>query len=398
MLCAALLFFGLFPAAASKTPVKDFAEEVRITFDARKKHSGNVETLLDCSGFLTKTENGPTANSSTYTDWMALAMGRFSVVNSDGKPLFLYKDAQTAYLAGMDTYITQTYAENGGMLSKSKVTEAQRCALTVAALGGNPCSIGSFQEKPVNLIADGSYNCPLNITRQGMMGIVFALISKNACNVQTPQTVRYTDEFFYTYLFERELPDGGWALTGTVPDPDVTAMTLCALALNRNNPAVFAVKREADGAQVSTTIGAAVERALNVLSRIQCSNGGFASAGNETCESSAQVLTALCMCGVDAETDARFLKDGNSVLDALYAFRLPDGSFAHVKAGAGKHLDYNTMATDQSAYALVALWRFKNDLRGLYDMRPDLSQPLAVLVKAIVHYFLKSLQALSTGT
>ena len=388
ILCAALLFFTICPAFAANTTTDALAQEIAAVFDARKQHSGNVTTLLDSKDFLSKSADGAVAQSSTFTDWIALAMGRFSVLNSAGKPAFLYADAQAAYRDGLARYVTQQYAENGGMLSKSKVTEAQRLTLTAAALGADVTRFGTYGGKAVDLIADSSYNCPLDITRQGMMGVIFALIAKNACDAKTPQTVKYSDEFLYTYLLERELPKGGWTLMGTIPDPDVTAMALCALALHRKDATVYTVKREADAAPVQTTLGAAVERGLGVLSRMQRPDGSFSSGGTVNCESAAQVLTALCMCGIDPETDTRFLKNGSSVLDALRTFRLSDGGFAHTLTN-GKAKAYNVMATDQAAYALVALWRLKSGLRGLYDMRPDLQQPLTVLLKYLLHVLVR---------
>lgn len=388
ILCAALLFFTLCPAFAANSSADALAQEITAVFDARKKYSGNGKTLLGVSDFLQQSADGSIAQSSTFTDWIALAMGRFSVVNSAGTPAFLYADAQAAYRDGLARYVTQQYEKNGGLLSKSKVTEAQRLVLTAAALGGNPARFGTYGGKTVNLIADSSYNCSLDITRQGMMGVIFALIAKNACDAKTPQTVKYSDEFLYTYLLKRELPNGGWTLMGSIPDVDVTAMALCALALHKEDAAVYTVTREADAAPVTTTLGAAVERGLGVLSRMQHPDGSFSSGNTVNCESAAQVLTALCMCGIDPETDARFQKNGSSVLDALRAFRLSGGGFAHTLTN-GRAKDYNVMATDQAAYALVALWRLKSGLRGLYDMRPDLQQPLAVLLRQLLRVLVR---------
>ena len=56
----------------------------------------------------------------------------------------------------------------------------------------------------------------------------------------------------------------------------------------------------------------------------------------------------------------------------------------------GKAKAYNVMATDQAAYALVALWRLKSGLRGLYDMRPDLQQPLTVLLRQLLRVLVRA--------
>ncbi len=62
---------------------------------------------------------------------------------------------------------------------------------------------------------------------------------------------------------------------------------------------------------------AAVDRALEMLSGMQDSQGGFASKGIANSESCAQVVVALTSLGLDPDTDPRFVKNGNSVLDAL---------------------------------------------------------------------------------
>ena len=53
---------------------------------------------------------------------------------------------------------------------------------------------------------------------------------------------------------------------------------------------------------------------------IRESDGGFCSSmdtGTESSESCAQVLTALCSLGIDPQSDSRFIKNGNTVLDNL---------------------------------------------------------------------------------
>ena len=389
-LCAALLFFCLFPAAAAGKPdTRALEREITAIFDARRAQSGCKGTLLDSDGFLRKSKTGTAADSSPYTDWIAFAMGRFSVVNTKGVPLFFYDDAQAAYLAGLNVYVTEAYAQNGGVLSKTKVTEGQRCVLTAAALGGDPRRLGTEGGRPIDLLADCTFDSTLNVTRQGLPGVIFALIAEHACGAKTPANAKYPDAALYTFLLERELPSGGWTLFGESADPDLTAMALCALEPKAGDKTAFSVTRSADGKTLSTTLGAAVDRGLKALSKLQQSDGGFTMAGVPTCESCAQVLTALSVCGVDAETDKRFLKHGNSVLDALRSYRLNDGGFAHSKTENGG--DFDLMATDQAACALVAHWRFVGGLRGLYDVRPDLSAPLLSSFQTVLRALKKAL-------
>jgi acetyltransferase-like isoleucine patch superfamily enzyme len=61
--------------------------------------------------------------------------------------------------------------------------------------------------------------------------------------------------------------------------------------------------------------GEAVERALEFLSFRQQDDGGYASFGTKNPESAAQVLVALSSLGIDCTEDARFIKNGCTILD-----------------------------------------------------------------------------------
>ena len=99
-----------------------------------------------------------------------------------------------------------------------------------------------------------------------------------------------------------------------------------------------------------------------MLSASQQENGGFASWGSVNVESCAQVLTALSSLDINADTDERFIKNGNTLVDAIMEFSVENG-FAHVKDSG-----YNQMATEQAYYALVSYNRVKNGKTSLYDM------------------------------
>ena len=153
-------------------------------------------------------------------------------------------------------------------------------------------------------------------------------------------------------LVDRQNEDGGWSVSGTRSDADVTAMTLQALAVHKE------------------LCGDAVERALACLSEMQREDGGYVSYGVSNAESCCQVIIALTALGIDPETDARFAKNGYSVMDALQRFRLADGSYAH--AEGGKRNDH---ACKQALLAFVALERFAQGKRGLYVFDRDADAP-----------------------
>lgn len=157
-------------------------------------------------------------------------------------------------------------------------------------------------------------------------------------------------------------------------------MTLQALAPYQNSTHVFTVTDKATGTTVERTVSEAIEPALGALSACQMENGGFGDDG-ESSESAAQVIIALCALGIDPATDARFVKRGGSVLDALLRFAKPDGGFAHtLEKGADGS---NAMAGEQALGALTAYMRFKDGLHSLYDLRGEADAETAEAVRAL---------------
>lgn len=176
---------------------------------------------------------------------------------------------------------------------------------------------------------------------QGLMSLVFGLhLLNNGC-----QSKLYTAKGLIDTILGKQLTDGGWAVIGSNGDPDVTAMTLQALAPHYRS---------------SAAVKAAVNRALERLSQLQQDDGGFITMGVENCESAAQVLTALSDLGIDQSKDSRFIKNGNTVMDAMLRYRNTDGSFSHTGGS------FNETATMEAFYALTAYIRHCQGKAPLY--------------------------------
>ena len=276
--------------------------------------------IADGAALLTE-ENLPAGSS--VSDWTALAMARAGIA-----------DDYAGYLARLQAYVERQYAENGG-LHEVKATEYHRIALTAAALGGDPTAFGTKPDgTAIDLVADGTYNWQgeNGLGAQGLNGWIFALLTVDAVGAEVPADARYSREDMLDAIVSAQLPEGGFSLGGGEMDVDITAMALQALApYQEQYPEVM-------------------DAALNALSAAQAANGGFESWGAQSSESCAQVLLALCGLDVDPETDERFQKDEGSVIDALLAFRLADGSFAHQLGG-----QTDAMAGEQAMQALAAM-------------------------------------------
>ena len=197
------------------------------------------------------------------------------------------------------------------------------------------------------LIACGSSDsyiqrvCDSDIGGLGLMSLVFGLhLLNNGCTSSL-----YTVDSLIDAILGYQLADGGWAVIGSSGDADVTAMVIQSIAPYYGSDA---------------DVTAAVDSALELLSRRQLNSGGYISMGNENCESAAQVLMALSELGIDQGTDARFIKDGHTVLDAMLAYRNADGSFAHTGSG------FNENATIQAFYSLRAYLRMRRGQSAFY--------------------------------
>lgn len=221
-------------------------------------------------------------------------------------------DLSAAYTALLD------YLDNHTVRAAST---RQKLALTLLALGSDHAFIQST-------LAD-------SIGKQGLMSWVWGLhLLNNGC--ESPE---YTSDGCIKTLLELQKTDGGWAVTGTRADADATAMVLQALAPHRDR----------------ADVAAAIDQGLACLSALQNDRGGFSSFGVENAESAAQVIIALCALGIDPAADARFIKSGLTVLDALDAYYLPDElSFSHELGG-----EASESAKTQAFLAMAAYQRFQ---------------------------------------
>ncbi|WP_313637038.1 S-layer homology domain-containing protein, partial [Paenibacillus sp.] len=243
-----------------------------------------------------------------------------------------------------------------GKLDATKSTEHSRAILGLTSIGKDITNVAGYDL--MNALADYQY-----VLKQGNNGPIFALIALDSHNYDIPvlfpnpdkDGVIYqsTRENLVQYILDKEVKKGtddagGWALGVTKADVDMTAMAMQALA------PYYAT---------NTSVKAAVDRAIKWLSSTQNDQGGYTSWGSTSSESISQVIVALTGVGVDPHIDPRFVKKGNSLIDALLTFAGPDGGFKHILTGK-----VDGIATDQGTYALIAYDRLINHKNRLFDM------------------------------
>ena len=236
------------------------------------------------------------------------------------------------------------YVEEKGSakLHNTKSTDNSRVILALTAIGKDVTNIASFNL--LEPLADMDY-----VKKQGINGPIFALIALDSGDYEIPQTDatnKTTREKLVQTILDAQVANGGWTFFGSAADPDMTGMAIQALAPYYST---------------NSEVKEAVDKALTVMSNAQKDDGGFASWGSVNSESCAQILVALTSLGIDPTKDERFIKNGNTLIDAIMGFSAENG-FGHTDT------TYNQMATEQSFYAFVSFDRLANGKTSLYDM------------------------------
>lgn len=304
--------------AAYAEILKALREDETQTGDAtgwRKTHSDTLDTIK-------------TDELTFGSEWLVIALARSG------------RDVPDSYYDS----VVKAVQSAKGQLSDKKSTEYARTILALTAIGKDPADVGGY-----DLLA-GLADMD-DVTYQGINGAIFALLALDSGKYDVPAAAeggtQTTRDGLVAYILAQQLSDGGWVLSGTSADPDVTAMALQALAPYRTG---------------DETVDAAVDKGVQLLSDMQLSDGGYSSWGTLNSESCAQVLIALATLGIDPVSDSRFVKNGLTVLDALLAYAV-SGGFRHTVDG-----EADAIATEQALCALTAYARLLDGKTALYDM------------------------------
>lgn len=297
LLCAVLAFtFSLTPAKAAIT----------------------VKT----AEYLTNTVKNPTV-ASIGGEWTIIGLKRSNL------------NIPESYFDIYYTNVKSFVKEKKGVLHQRKNTEYSRVVIALTAIEKNPEDVEGYNL--VKPLLDYS-----KTTSQGINGALWALIALDCGNYGNAEVRnKYVD-----YILCREIKNGGWALDAysNKAEADTTAMVLTALSR-------YTYRQD---------VKRAVDSGITVLSWLQNSNGSYSSNGEETSESTAQVLVAISSLGIPY-SDPRFVKNGNDLISALSRYQKKDGSFSHIS-------NSDLMATEQCFYALVASDRFSQNKTALFDM------------------------------
>ena len=290
------------------------------------------QALTGTAQYVYETVQAPQVGS-IGGDWAVLGLARSGYT----VPAQYYRD----YSAAVEAYVKAC----NGVLHEKKYTEYSRVILALSSIGKDARDVAGYDLTK----ALGDYD---QTVWQGVNGPIWALLALDCRNYPMPQNpqakTQATRQMYVDYILSCQLPGGGWNLTKTgTADPDLTAMALQALARYQDQ----------------TKVKQAVSQGLTCLSRLQNPDGTFSSEGVANGESCAQVMIALGELGISLE-DARFVKNGRTLLDGLLTFYRPGQGFVHAAAGGGA----NQMACEQALMALAGLQRAQSGQNSLYQM------------------------------
>ena len=292
-----------------------------------------ADTIDQTGEFLHSSVADPTFGS-VGGEWLIMGLARSGLEISD--------EYYEIYFQNLCAYT----AQQGGVLHAKKYTEYSRVILAVTAIGRDPADVGGFNM--LQPLADFEQT-----VFQGINGPIFALLALDSGNYEIPEntvgSTQATRDLYVDYIINAQLENGGWSLMGGEAEIDVTAMALQALAKYQDRK----------------DVAEAVEKGLAVLSERQNDQGGYQynAAESVSSESVSQVIVALAELGI-ALDDSRFVKNGNTLLDALMQFQQEDGGFSHLMDG-----ETDLLATEQAFYALVAANRVAQGESSLYRMK-----------------------------
>ncbi|NCC67915.1 MAG: DUF4430 domain-containing protein, partial [Clostridia bacterium] len=249
-------------------------------------------------------------------------------------------DVPQTWLDNYYTTVEEYVTDRNGVLSSTKYTEYSRVILALTIIGKAADNVGTYDL--TTYLADFE-----NVVRQGLNGSIWALLALDSGNYDIPENsevnVQATREMYIDEVLSNQLTSGGFSLTGQAPaDVDITAMALCALSQYQSR----------------SDVSSAVEKAIAYLSEKQGESGDYSSC----CESTAQVIIALCSLGISAD-DSRFVKNGCTLTDGLTCYYAGNGQFRHISDG-----NVNQMATEQALLALAALKRAENGESSIYNI------------------------------
>ncbi len=235
--------------------------------------------------------------------------------------------------------IEKSVGANSGIFTK--VTDLEKSVIGLIIADKDPSNFNG-----INLI-EKIYNHD-NLTGQGLNGVIYGLLVIDSKDFNVPNTAIWTREKMIHHILDSQLSNGGWSLDNSTADVDITSMALTSLAKYQDQP------------KVKT----AIDKAMTWLKSMQQPSGGFLSIkGQENSQSTAQVIIAIAILGINPDGE-EFNKENANVHNALLSFQNNnDGGFSNLKDG-----DSELVSSGQGLLGLISYERFAEGKGSVYDL------------------------------
>ena len=250
------------------------------------------------------------------SEWVILDMAAYKALNP-GTENVTSDSAKQTYINNAIASITDSAAGE---------TAYSKAILSLTALGIDPTQL-----YPVNSNTTVSAVAKLNAlsthsSSAWVAPYTFAAWQQGAYATETQESALINS------VLANQNEDGSWSEWGD--SIQTTANMIAGLSFYNN-----------------AEVTAAVEKAITYLSTVQKNDGSFDAYGyGPDANTSAMVVIALALVGIDPETDTRFIKNDVSALDSLLHFALADNS----GFGYTDNTTWNAYATEQGFRALIA--------------------------------------------
>ncbi|CAG7644722.1 hypothetical protein PAESOLCIP111_04783 [Paenibacillus solanacearum] len=308
---------------------------------------GGFAGTAAASGLPSGTESGQETRKITVPQaieeasaWIA---NHWDVTNKDMRDWDAYAlHAAGKALPDTDGYLKAAKSQAAALGTQALVTDYVTLALGVKAAGGDPASLNG-----INLI-ERIYNHP-QLDRQGMNGVIYALLALNSGSSPVPADAVWTQEKLVNRLVAGQLPQQGWTLeAGGKSDLDLTGAALWALAPYR------------DRADVQS----AVTQASAWIASKQSGNGDLNTDGGGVANTNtlAYIILGLSAQQIDGSTGS-FQHVYGDLLTALFRNYNADGGFGVANGAASDHA-----ATYQALLALIAYNALTGGKGGEYEV------------------------------
>ena len=299
-----------------KTPIAS-VDSVKKTIKIMVRGSRNANAAESLEALL----DGIAAQTISTSNWESfMAMAAYEKARPLGVKL-----TDTAKQNMINTSLSNISAENASETSYSKAI------LDMQSIGINPKEL-----YPVN--SNTAIDAVAKLNSISHSNAIWTAAYTLLAYQQGDYNIGTHEADLVAALLDTQLGNGGWT-SSEAAEADATGMAILSLSAYYN-----------ENAAVKT----AVDKAVLYLSEVQLDNGGFDGTWGENANNAACVIMGLCAIGINPDTDIRFIKNGNSIVDRLLDCALENNSGFALNAGDA---EVNAYATQQGFPALVAAYQ-----------------------------------------